>query len=341
METRKIHISISDKNSYKTIDSNATTFGELKSELLSIGVDVNKYSFFEASSMEPYGDDSRALPEEVRDEFGRKTRDLAFVLALRNKNISSGRSKSSIMFDRLEAYDIIKSNNLESEFKNEIGRPMTSSSNDTIFEFLGKHGLSDKIEAFDSKTKERVYYKGQPVFNGSNDNTSEIANEDVCDEDKLEVEDGFHTEDDGFDSPTTQDISSEDDNKGEEGKNDDNKSEDNEEKLPYEAPRVSVVDATKLIPGSPSPITNDNICSKYETIIGRCDTIIEKIGKVTWELVKNEVSVTEIIEIINKMSDEDKAVIKESIEVSEKYVEGAYSEGYLKKRAALIAASRR
>jgi len=163
----------------------------------------------------------------------------------------------------------------------------------------------------------------------------------VCDEDKPEAEDGFHTEDDGFNSSTTQGVSSEDDGAEKEDKDDDNKNENNGEKLPYEAPRVSVVDVSKSTPGFPSPIMNDNACSKYEAIIGRCDTIIEKIGKVTWELVKNEVSVTEIIEIIDKMSDEDKAVIKESIEMSEKYVEGAYSEGYLKKRAALIAASRR
>lgn len=145
-ETRKVSIMIDKTNEFIEFQSKATTIGELKRELDALGVNYKGCSFIEALSYAIYDIDDAVLPSEVVSQNGEKTRNLAFLLATRNKQIESGRSSSSVYLDRKKAVGLIKSNNLEDKFKEEYYKCPSNAKTDDIYEFLVKNGLDDEIE---------------------------------------------------------------------------------------------------------------------------------------------------------------------------------------------------
>lgn len=126
METRKITI-ISTKNNKRTvINTDATTLGELKRALRGAGVDYDGMTFYEGLTKTELKLDDSLLPHDVQrinptTKEPETTNELAFMLTNTNKKIRSGAATMS----RSEAYDAIKSNNLQAECLKRFGKNFT------------------------------------------------------------------------------------------------------------------------------------------------------------------------------------------------------------------------
>lgn len=118
MEARKITI-VSTKNQKKSvIMSAATTLSELKADLRQNGIDYDGMTFYEGTSKIELKDDNSVLPHDVPYK-GTVTNELVFMLTNTNKKIRSG------AMTRAEAYDKIRSMNLQSECVKRFGRNFT------------------------------------------------------------------------------------------------------------------------------------------------------------------------------------------------------------------------
>lgn len=118
MEARKITI-VSTKNQKKSvIMSAATTLSELKADLRQNGIDYDGMTFYEGTSKVELKDDNSVLPHDVPYK-GTVTNELVFMLTNTNKKIRSG------AMTRAEAYDKIRSMNLQSECVKRFGRNFT------------------------------------------------------------------------------------------------------------------------------------------------------------------------------------------------------------------------
>lgn len=145
--TRKMYITIDKTNEFREFDSHATTLGELKAELKAIGISYEGCSFMEANSMATYDIDESVFPEEtVSPVTGQKTKDLAFILVSKNKNLNSGRSTSAVSLDRRKACQLIKDNGYEDRFTNKYGKKPFNAKTDDIYAFLIEVKLDDQIE---------------------------------------------------------------------------------------------------------------------------------------------------------------------------------------------------
>lgn len=126
METRKITI-ISTKNNKRTvINTDATTLRELKSALREAGIDYDGMTFYEGLTKTELKLDDSLLPHDVQrinptTKEPETTNELAFMLTNTNKKIKSG----AVTMSRSEAYDAIKSNNLQAECLKRFGKNFT------------------------------------------------------------------------------------------------------------------------------------------------------------------------------------------------------------------------
>lgn len=126
METRKITI-ISTKNNKRTvINTDATTLRDLKKALREAGVDYEGMTFYEGLTKTELKLDDSLLPHDVQrinptTKEPETTNELAFMLTNTNKKIRSGAATMS----RSEAYDAIKSNNLQAECLKRFGKNFT------------------------------------------------------------------------------------------------------------------------------------------------------------------------------------------------------------------------
>lgn len=126
METRKITI-ISTKNNKRTvINTDATTLRDLKKALREAGVDYDGMTFYEGLTKTELKLDDSLLPHDVQrinptTKEPETTNELAFMLTNTNKKIRSGAAAMS----RSEAYDAIKSNNLQAECLKRFGKNFT------------------------------------------------------------------------------------------------------------------------------------------------------------------------------------------------------------------------
>lgn len=126
MKTRKITI-ISTKNNKRTvINTDATTLRDLKKALREAGVDYEGMTFYEGLTKTELKLDDSLLPHDVQrinptTKEPETTNELAFMLTNTNKKIRSGAATMS----RSEAYDAIKSNNLQAECLKRFGKNFT------------------------------------------------------------------------------------------------------------------------------------------------------------------------------------------------------------------------
>ena len=125
METRKITV-ISNKGQYKKVfETSATTLGELKADMRSVGINYDGMSFLEGITRTELVDDASQLPTNVMYR-GETTNNLVFYLTATDKKIKSGIS-------RQEAYDVIRaSQQLQDAVKQEFGRNFTQVSTDNL-----------------------------------------------------------------------------------------------------------------------------------------------------------------------------------------------------------------
>ena len=121
MEARKITV-VQTKNQKKSvIMSAATTLAELKSDLRANNIDYEGMTFFEGTSKVELKNDASVLPHDVPYK-GTITNELVFMLTNTNKKIRSGSTNN---MTRMEAYNAIKSMNLQDACVKKFGKNFT------------------------------------------------------------------------------------------------------------------------------------------------------------------------------------------------------------------------
>lgn len=122
METRKITIIDNKNQSQKVIaDSQATTLGELKSEMRARGISYDDCTFYCGQMRAELKDDAAPLPMTVMYR-GQEVSDLTFLLTAPKKKIKSG------AMSRAEAYAEIKAKGLQSVCVEKYGKNFTQCS---------------------------------------------------------------------------------------------------------------------------------------------------------------------------------------------------------------------
>jgi hypothetical protein len=143
MEVRKIYINDTAQNNVITLETDATTFGELKTAAIAAGVDVNGKDWLEGITKTSPTDDSSLLPTNVTYK-GNVTNDLVFVLTNTNKRIKSG------VYSRTEAYQKIRERGLQGYIKTVYGKNFTQCTtrllNEIIAAFPVVHQVSTTAE---------------------------------------------------------------------------------------------------------------------------------------------------------------------------------------------------
>lgn len=122
METRKITIIDNKNQSQKVIaDSQATTLGELKSEMRARGISYEGCTFYCGQMRAELKDDAAPLPMTVMYR-GQEVSDLTFLLTAPEKKIKSG------SMSRAEAYTRIKALGLQGTCVEKYGKNFTQCS---------------------------------------------------------------------------------------------------------------------------------------------------------------------------------------------------------------------
>lgn len=131
METRTILIANTKTQKRYSIQTSATTLGELQDQLDAQGIDYNGMSFTEGITKTQLADRSTVLPTNVMYK-GAPTNNLVMLLTNTNKQIASGACGT-----RKEAYAILKANPvIANDIKEELGRNYTQVSTDTLWEYI-------------------------------------------------------------------------------------------------------------------------------------------------------------------------------------------------------------
>lgn len=128
--------------SQTVFESEATTFGELLTEMTARGISSDNKTFYEGKSrreFDPRDDADRVLPSDIPYK-GKRTNDLSFCVSTRSKNIGSG-------MDRKECYVKIKELGLEGEVKERFGRNYTQ---------VPTAGLLEVLESFNNTQEEEI-----------------------------------------------------------------------------------------------------------------------------------------------------------------------------------------
>lgn len=130
METRKIMIVDSSSNQKVVVNTDATTFGELKKAARAAGINYEGKDWLEGiTKTSPVGDDSQ-LPTNVQFK-GATTNNLVYMLTNTNKKIRSGGDRKSL-------YEEIKKHNLAEKIKEAFGRNYTQIGNAVLQDFIAK-----------------------------------------------------------------------------------------------------------------------------------------------------------------------------------------------------------
>ena len=131
METRKIVIVDSSSNRKVVIDTDATTFGELKRAVKAAGINYEGKDWLEGiTKTSPMADDS-LLPTNVKFK-DTITNNLVYMLTNTNKRIRSG-------MDRKEIYAEIKKLGLENDVKKKFGKNYTQVGNNDLMSIINKN----------------------------------------------------------------------------------------------------------------------------------------------------------------------------------------------------------
>lgn len=145
METRKITIIDNKNQSQKVIaDSQATTLGELKSEMRARGISYEGCTFYCGQMRAELKDDAAPLPATVIYR-GQEVTDLTLLLTAPEKKIKSG------AMSRAEAYAEIKAKGLQGVCVEKYGRNFTQCS--TV----------DLIALIEGNTTKEVPNKEEPI----------------------------------------------------------------------------------------------------------------------------------------------------------------------------------
>ena len=120
METKRFTVVDTRSNQVKTFNSEATTVGEMKRDLMNIGIDPTGMAIQEGLTKTELGADDTELPKDVTYR-GVVTNNLVFRLTQPDKKIKSGNCCT-----RSEIYDKIKDLNLGDIIKAKYGNNYTN-----------------------------------------------------------------------------------------------------------------------------------------------------------------------------------------------------------------------
>ena len=142
MNERTIKIANTKTQQRYTIQTSATTLGELQDQMSAQGIDFAGMSFTEGlSKTQLIGRDS-LLPTNVMYK-GQPTNDLVMLLTNTTKNIASG------AISRKEAYRLVKEMNLQDVIAEGEGKNYTLVKTDILEEYINDNdGFNEKLEAF-------------------------------------------------------------------------------------------------------------------------------------------------------------------------------------------------
>lgn len=133
METRKHKVVDTRDNSVREFESTATTLGELKQELLTLGITTDGMSIQEGYTRTELVDDASILPHDV-NYHGITTNNLVFRLTRTNK-------KTELGADRKMLYTFIKENDLADAVKTVFGKNFTQVSSADLEKFVADHSV--------------------------------------------------------------------------------------------------------------------------------------------------------------------------------------------------------
>jgi len=129
METRQIMIADTKTQRRYTIETAATTLGELQDQMTAQGIDYSGMTFTEGISKTQLITRDSPLPTNVMYK-GRPTNNLVMLLTNTQKNIASG------TMSRKEVYSTIKALHLEEEIKQAFGDNYTRISTADLVKFI-------------------------------------------------------------------------------------------------------------------------------------------------------------------------------------------------------------
>ena len=150
METRKVTI-ISTKGQTKTtIETQATTLGELKVDMSASGIDYSDMAFYEGVSKTGLVNDDTILPSNLPFK-GTVTNDLLVMLTVKDKKITSG------AMTRVEAYAAIKSNQLQNACVAAYGKNFTQCSTADLVSLINRNAPISKAAFANVATRAEAY----------------------------------------------------------------------------------------------------------------------------------------------------------------------------------------
>ena len=166
MEARKVRIINSNKQKQFTIQSTATTLGELKKEMTRAGIDYKGLTFYEGHMRAELKDDFAPLPEKVMWK-GQEVSELSFMLTTPKDKTASG------AMSRMEAYAKIKELNLQDTCLKKFGQNFTRCKTEDLVKLVEdyqptstkKESLKEETKAKspkEAKTEKRVFDKETP-----------------------------------------------------------------------------------------------------------------------------------------------------------------------------------
>lgn len=123
METKRFTVVDTRTNQVKTFNSEATTVGELKRDLMNIGIDPTGMAIQEGLTKTELGADDTELPKDITYR-GVVTNNLVFRLTQPDKKIKSGMGDACC--SRAEVYDKIKDLSLAEIIKAKYGKNYTT-----------------------------------------------------------------------------------------------------------------------------------------------------------------------------------------------------------------------
>ena len=138
MEVRKITVVMNSTNETRTIETDATTLGQLKSDLLAAGIETDGLVFFEGLTRTEMVDDESRLPVDVTRN-GNVTNNLVFMLTRPKANIKSGADNlRTLLYSKIREYE------LQDKAITTFGYNFTNCSNAELTELIDNHEEGQK-----------------------------------------------------------------------------------------------------------------------------------------------------------------------------------------------------
>ena len=160
MENRTILIANTKTQQRHEIQTNATTLGELKAQMVAQGIDFFGMTFTEGLSKTQLMSDASLLPTNVMFK-GAPTNNLVMLLTNTQKNIASGAGT------RKEAYEALQQlgDRAKEDIKNIYGRNFTQVSTDKLWEYIDDYTCDeDELEEEDAPEKESTPSSSHPCL---------------------------------------------------------------------------------------------------------------------------------------------------------------------------------